>query len=82
MENEYNLLKLIPVSDFATMLRKSIFGGIGLNKIYALCKQEGFPSIQLGDRYYVIIDKVNDWLIEEAKKKKLLQEENIKEINA
>ena len=42
---------------------------IGANKIYAMVKEPGFPSVKIGGRFYVLIDKVNDWLEEQSRKK-------------
>lgn len=61
MENIQNLMS---VQDFAEQMTKNV--AIGANKIYAMVKQPGFPSVKLGGRYYVLIDKVNDWLEKQA----------------
>ena len=39
---------------------------IGTNKVYAMVKEPGFPSVKIGRRYYVLVDKVNDWLEKKA----------------
>lgn len=36
--------------------------GIGRDKTYALMKMEGFPSIRMGNSYYVYIDSVKEWI--------------------
>ncbi len=55
---------LISVQDFAKQMKASV--GIGETKVYAMVKEPGFPSVKLGGRYYVLIDKVNDWLEKQA----------------
>ena len=42
---------------------------ISRNTAYELVKQPGFPSIKIGGRFFVLIDKVNDWLEEQSQKK-------------
>ena len=51
---------LMSVQDFAEKMNQSI--GIGINKVYTMVKEPGFPSVRLGGRYYVLVDKVNDWM--------------------
>ncbi len=55
---------LMSVQDFAEQMTKHV--AIGSNKIYSMIKEPGFPSIKLGGRYYVLVDKVNDWLEKRA----------------
>ena len=59
--------KMISVSDFAEQLSKNV--AIGINKIYALIKEPGFPSVKLGCRFYVLADKVDEWLEQQSYKK-------------
>ena len=35
---------------------------IGLSTIYKLVKEKDFPSVKIGGRFYVIEDKVSEWL--------------------
>ena len=35
---------------------------IGLSTIYKLVKQKDFPSVKIGGRFFVIEDKVSEWL--------------------
>ena len=35
---------------------------IGLATVYKLVKQKDFPSVRIGGRFYVIEDKVSEWL--------------------
>ena len=55
---------LISVQDFAEQLSKNV--PFGVNKIYAMVKEPGFPSVRLGGRYYVMVDKFNEWLEKKA----------------
>ena len=55
---------LMSVQDFAEQMTKNI--SIGTNKVYAMVKEPGFPSVKIGGRYYVLIDKVNEWLEHKA----------------
>ena len=55
---------LMSVQDFAEQMTKNV--AIGANKIYAMVKEPGFPSVKIGGRYYVLIDRVNDWLDNKA----------------
>ena len=65
MEN--NIQNFISVQDFAEQMSKNV--PIGISKIYAMVKEPGFPSIKVGGRYYVLIDRVNEWLEEQSHKK-------------
>ena len=55
-----DIQNLMSVQDFAEQMTKNV--PMGANKIYALVKQPGFPSVKIGGRFYVLVDKVNDWL--------------------
>ncbi len=59
-----HIQNLIPAQDFAEQLKKSI--QIGTNKIYALMKEPGFPAVRIGSRYYVLADKVDEWLEQQS----------------
>lgn len=52
--------ELVGVVEFAKMFSAKV--PIGINKIYGLVKQPGFPSLKIGGKYYVMIDKVNEWM--------------------
>ena len=56
---------IMSVQDFAEQMTKNV--AIGANKIYAMVKEPGFPSVKIGGRYYVLVDKVNDWLEQKSK---------------
>ena len=62
-----NFQNLISVHDFAEQISKNV--PFGANKIYAMVKEPGFPSIKIGGRYYVLADKVDEWLEQQNYKK-------------
>ena len=59
--------KLMSVSDFAEQMSKNV--AIGTNKIYAMIKEPGFPSVKIGGRFYVLADKLDEWLEQQNYKK-------------
>ncbi len=59
--------ELMSVQDFAEQMTKNV--PIGANKIYRMVKEPGFPSVKLGGRYYVLVDKVNEWLEQQSNKR-------------
>ena len=61
-----NIQNLISVQEFAEQISKNV--PFGTNKIYAMVKEPGFPSIKIGGRYYVLVDKVNEWLEQQSDK--------------
>ena len=62
-----NIQNLVSVQKFAKQMSKNV--AFGVNKIYAMVKEPGFPSVKVGGRYYVLIDKVNEWLEQQNYKK-------------
>ena len=55
---------LMSVQEFAEQMTKHV--PFGSNKIYAMVREPGFPALKIGGRYYVLIDKVNEWLEKKA----------------
>ena len=43
--------------------------GIGRNAAYTLCRQQGFPAIRIGNRYFIPVQALTDWLNEQAQKR-------------
>lgn len=41
---------------------------IGLDKIYSLVRLKGFPALKIGGRYYILINKVDEWFNKQADK--------------
>ena len=54
--------QLMSVPEFIEMFNESVTNSIGVNKLYALVRERDFPSVKIGGRYYVLVDKVNEWL--------------------
>lgn len=54
--------QLMSVSEFIKCFNESVSDSIGANKLYALVREKGFPSIKIGGRYYILADKVSEWL--------------------
>ena len=54
--------QLMSVAEFIESFNESVTNSIGINKLYALVREDGFPSVKIGGRYYVLADKVNEWL--------------------
>ena len=52
--------ELISIQEFIERMSQHV--PIGGNKLYALVKEPGFPAIRIGKRYYVMADKVNEWM--------------------
>ena len=43
--------------------------GIGRNQAYALVTQEGFPSMKIGQQYFIPKDKFYEWIEENVRQK-------------
>ncbi len=63
--------KLLSVKDFAKSFNDTLGKSIGTNRFYELVKEEGFPSVKIGKRYYVLTDRVEEWLKTKASASKL-----------
>jgi excisionase family DNA binding protein len=59
-----NLPKLINVNELKEYL------GCSTNMAYKLVKQRNFPSIKIGKRYKIMVEKIPDWLENQSKLKK------------
>lgn len=44
----------------SAMQAKDILG-VGRNEIYRLCNTKGFPSFKIGSKYYVNLQKLQEW---------------------
>ena len=65
---EHNIDKKLPQMITAKDTAKYL--GISNNKLYALLKCRDFPSVKIGSRYYVIQDKLADWLEKKSHERK------------
>ena len=68
-----NLPNLVSIKDFSDMLNTSTNSPIGEGAIYQLVKTPGFPALMIGNRYYILIDKVQDWMENQYAKKAALE---------
>ena len=53
---------LISPRQLYTRINRELDEPIGLTTIYKLVKEKDFPSVKIGGRFYVIEDKVYEWL--------------------
>ena len=53
---------LISPRQLYTRINRKLDEPIGLTTIYKLVKEKDFPSVKIGGRFYVIEDKVYEWL--------------------
>ena len=53
---------LISPKQLYTRINRDLDEPIGLSTIYKLVKEKDFPSVKIGGRFYVIEDKVSEWL--------------------
>ena len=65
MESTF-LPKLITTAEFIEEINKNTTSPIGVNTIYKLIQQPGFPSVKIGERNYIMIDQFSDWMTKQA----------------
>lgn len=53
---------LISPRQLYTRINRDLDEPIGLTTIYKLVKEKDFPSVKIGGRFYVIEDKISEWL--------------------
>ena len=66
---EHSIPNLISVADFVEQLNKNSSTPIGPKAVYHLIQQPGFPAIMIGYRYYIMIDRVDAWMMEQASRR-------------
>ncbi len=54
--------RLISPQQFYTRINMDLDEHISLATIYRLVKEKDFPSVKIGGRFFVIEDKVSEWL--------------------
>ena len=54
-------MNYITVKQLYKKLNKEHQGLIGINTVYDLVKRKDFPSIRIGNNFFIIEDKVNAW---------------------
>ena len=53
---------LISPKQLYNRINRNLDEPIGLSTIYKLVKEKDFPSVKIGGRFFVIEEKVSDWL--------------------
>lgn len=61
---EKNLPELIGVKDLME------YFDCGIDAAYMLVRRRDFPSFKMGNKHYVVKDKLADWVEKECRKKK------------
>ena len=61
---------LISPRQFYSRINQHLDEPIGLNTVYSMIKQAGFPSVKIGGRFFVIENQVGDWLLKLSGKRK------------
>ncbi len=54
--------KLISPQQLYARINSDLDEPIGLSTIYKLVKQKDFPSVKLGGRFFIIENKIEEWL--------------------
>lgn len=60
--------KLITPKQFYETINDKNAAIIGKDKIYELVRRKDFPALKLGGRYYIIENKINEWLSKQSEK--------------
>jgi len=60
-ENTSNYTLISP-KQLYNRINRDLDEPIGLATVYSLVKQKDFPSVKIGGRFFVIEEKVIDWL--------------------
>ena len=58
--------ELLTVNDFVRRLNENTSRPIGRNMVYEMIQEPGFPSVKIGRRWFVLAEKVNEWLDQKA----------------
>ena len=53
---------LISPKQLYNRINRNLDEPIGLSTIYKLVKEKDFPSVKIGGRFFIIEEKVSDWL--------------------
>ena len=62
------LPQLLSVQEFIETMNSTVTSPIGAATIYRMVNQPGFPAVTIGNRRYVMIDRVRDWMLGQADK--------------
>ena len=66
--NSQILPQLLSVQEFIEKMNSTVTSPIGAATIYRMVNQPGFPAVTIGNRRYVMIDRVRDWMMGQAAK--------------
>ena len=58
----HSMPHLVSIKEFSNILNASTNDPIGDSAIYQMIKLPGFPALKIGNRYMILIDKVQDWM--------------------
>lgn len=58
--------ELLSVNEFIQRLNENTSRPIGKNMVYSMLGEPGFPAIRIGSRWFVLGDKINEWLEKKA----------------
>lgn len=61
---------LITPKQFKERLTRSMDTPIGIHTVYDLVKKKDFPSLKIGGKYYIIEDKVGEWMNAQSTRRK------------
>lgn len=59
---------LITPKEFYKYLCKNGKGTIGINTVYRMIRRKDFPALKIGKRFYIIENKIDEWLNKQAEK--------------
>lgn len=59
---------LITPKEFYKYLCKNGKCTIGINTVYKMVRRKDFPALKIGKRFYIIENKVDEWLNKQAEK--------------
>lgn len=60
--------KLITPKELYEYLNKGDREVIGRQKVYQLVKRKDFPALKIGGKFYIIEQKVDEWLNKQSEK--------------
>ena len=67
MEQSRNHMGLISPKQFYEKVNATLDCPMGKNTIYRLVKRRNFPSVKIGGRYFIMEDKVEEWLMNQTR---------------
>ena len=58
----HSMPRLVSLKEFSNILNASTNDSIGDSAIYQMIKLPGFPALKIGNRFYIMIDRVQSWM--------------------